>query len=586
MFNVRNIIQILNNKLDNDFFLEKEFPKKSTARALQKYILIDENNKKYLLEVATNNIEIFYFKRTIKYQELFSKLEHNFKLNMPLYVQIGNKLSYSLYEYFENIIFLKNEKPIELLEDFYKKNSIEIELNDENIEKIIVNFLSTWPNMYHSMIKRQKLFRQWIEELKKLKRIKVSFEHGDFNGENIGLINGDIYLLDFEFSKEFQPIEFDIYDYYKLKKIKTPYLEHYELHKVKYELIDKINQKIDEDATLEIYNEIDEDATLRNNWKSLYEKGANYNLSLEWVTTWLKYFKKDNQELFVFTIWNDDKLMLLAPLYKQKNTLYLIGSEPDLYDSFDILYEDSKYIKCFFAYIFKKNYQIDFRYIDSNTIVAKELIKYLYQNKISYESKIIDTKPIIKLDEFEFKTKEKSDIKRVKNRAIKNYNQELNFMYFIQKDNETIEEFIKIHKQRWQGGPFDSLKNFDRFIKDISKTNLVVLSKLALGNKTVAYHLGYKDSKNILNSAIPAYSNKYNNISPGKVLIYEIVNYLKVNGYQIFDFGRGAEEYKYWFANDSTILFHINTYSKNNVLFKIKYLFNKILNKLIRIING
>jgi len=586
LFNLESIIQILNDRLKNNFSVKRKLIKKPTARSLQKYILVDKNDKKYLLEIASNNIEIFYFKRTIEYQEKFSKLEHDFKLNMPLYIQFGNKFSYALYEYFDDVIFLKDEKPIKLLKKFNEKNSIEIELNDKHLEKVVKNFLSAWPNIYHSMIKRQKLFSKWINELRKCKTIKVSFEHGDFNGENIVLIQNQVYLFDFEFAKDFQPIGFDIYDYYKLKKTNIPDLEHFALHKIKYELIDKINQKIDEDPTLEIYDEIDEDATLKNNWKALYEKGANYNLSLEWCETWLRYFKKENQELFVFTIWNDDKLMLLAPLYKQKNTLYLIGSEPDLYDSFDILYEDRKYIKYFFTYIFTKDYQIDFRYLDSKTIVAKELIKYFYQNKLLYKSTVIDTKPLIKLDKFEFSTKERSDIKRVKNRAIKNYNLEIDFAYSIQKDSKFIEEFIKIHKQRWQGGPFENIKNFDSFIKDITKTDLIVLSRLSLGKKTIAYHLGYKDSKNILTSAIPAYSNEYNNISPGKVLIYELINYVKNRECQLFDFGRGAEEYKYWFANESTVLFHIKTYPENNILIKIKNLCNKVINKLIRITNG
>jgi hypothetical protein len=216
MYNIDIIIEKLNQGLNNNFKIFKKLQKKQTARSLQKYILIDENNKKYLLEIATNSTEIFYFNRTVKFQKEFSQLKHNFKLNMPIYIQTGNKLSYSLYDYFENIIFLKDDRPIELLKDFYKENSIEVELNDENIEKIVSNFLSTWPNNYHSMIKRQKEFRIYMRELKKLKTIFVTFEHGDFSTNNIIKSSNEIYLLDFEFSRDFQPIGFDTiyYEFY------------------------------------------------------------------------------------------------------------------------------------------------------------------------------------------------------------------------------------------------------------------------------------------------------------------------------------------------------------------------------------
>jgi hypothetical protein len=581
---IEDIINNLNNELNLDLSIGKELDKKPTARSLEKYILKDKKNNKYLLEIARNSIEIFYFKRTIEHQEKFNKLKSDFKCNMPIFVKSGNKLSLALYKFYENPKFLQNDLPVLILKEFNKLNTEVIKINEENINKLLTNFLSTWPYQYHSMIKRQKEFRIYRQKLEELKTVEVCFEHGDFNGHNIMQVDGVNYLIDFEFSKDFQPVEFDIYDYYKLKGKNITDIKYYDLHKIRYELIDKINIKIDDDASIEIYQEIDDDAIIRDNWTKLYEKGANYNLSLTWCETWLKYFKKENQELFIFTIWNGDDLMLLAPLYKQKNQLSLIGTEPDLYDSFDILYEDTKYLKFFFYYIYKKKYQINFKYLDANSEVSKVLIKFLYQNKIQYNSEIIDTKPRTKIDSFKIKTKEKSDIKRCKNRAIKKFDKELKFEISINKDDNTLSDFINIHKKRWGGGPFVDISKYDDFIKDISSTDLVVISRLSVQDKTVAYHLAYQDSNNILNSAIPSYSNEYNDMSPGKVLLYEILNYSKDNGDKFFDFGRGAEEYKYWFSNDSTILFHIQIYKSDNILKKSQLFINKVFNKIYRML--
>jgi len=583
---IQNIIETINDTLAMDLTISKEFDKNITARSLIKYMLIDNKNKRYLLEIATNNIEIFYFKRTIEYQEKFSKLKHNFKLNMPLYVQSGNKLSYALYEYFDDISFFSNSKPIDELVQFYEENSIEIETTDENIDKILANFLSAWPNQFHSMIKRQKEFQDYEKKLRQFTTIKVSYEHGDFTTNNIFNVSNDLYLMDFEFSRDFQPIGFDSYDYATSTKNISKYENNFyykDLHCQKYNLIEKTNKKVDNyDKEIEMYDNLD-DPILKENWIKLYNKGANYNLSFVWCNTWLKHFKKTNQDIFIFTIWNDEKLVFLAPLYKSKNNLYLIGSNPDLFDSFGLLYENEKYIKQFYDFIFKNNYNIDFRYLDADSMIAKVLIKYFYQNNITYDSKIIDTKPKTEFDSFKIKTKENSDIKRCKNRAIKSYRSELGFKFSIKKDDKTFSEFIQIHKERWHGGPFQDIENFDLFIKDISQTDLVILSKLYIKNKTVAYHFTYMDSNSILNSAIPSYSNEYNAISPGKVLLFEILEYCKNNNYKVFDFGRGAEEYKYWFSNESSILFHIKTYSNSNILIKLKNLSNRIFNKLNRI---
>ena len=583
--NIGNILVNINYELNIKLNMFKKLQKKPTIRSLQKYLLTDEKDKKYLLEIATNNIEIFYLKRTIKYQELFSKLEHDFKLNLPLYVQIGNKLSYALYEYFENVALSADMQPIEKLKKFYKHNSIEIETTNENIDKILNSFLSAWPSKYHGMIKRQREFQNYKKELEKHKYIKVAYEHGDFTSNNIFNIKSNLYLMDFEFSREFQPIGFDLLDYAKsigdVDKFNDN-LYYQLLHDIKYQLIEKINKKIDNnDVNIEIYTTFD-DSILQEKWKNLYNKGSNYNLSFEWCYIWIKYFKKEWFDIFIFTIWDNENLVFLAPLYLSKGNLHLIGSNPDLFDSFDLLYTDEKYIKQFYNFIFNHKYQINFKYLDSESILSKELIKYLYQNKIDYDSEIIDTKPRTNFDTFKIKTKEKKDIKRCKNRAINIYNKKLKFSISIEKDDDSITELIAIHKERWNGGPFENIKNYDLFVKEISRTHLVVISKLSIQNQTVAYHLAYKDSNNILNSAIPAYSKKYNDISPGKVLLYEILNYCKNNKDKAFDFGRGAEGYKYWFSNESNVLFNLKTTDSKNIILKMKKFSNKIFDKLYR----
>ena len=109
---------------------------------------------------------------------------------------------------------------------------------------------------------------------------------------------------------------------------------------------------------------------------------------------------------------------------------------------------------------------------------------------------------------------------------------------------------------------------------------------MSLEKKTVAYLFAYKDSYGYINSAIPSYSKIYDDISPGKILLFDILEASKEKNIKVFDFGRGAERYKYWFSNESSILFHIHTNKRSNLVSKIKIFLNKVFNKLERIIYG
>lgn len=582
---VENIIDKLNNELNKELFIVKTFDKKHMARSLKKYLLVDKNNYKYLLEIAENTTENFYIQRSIEKQQEFSNINIDVVLNFPIVYSYGNQYSYVLYNYYDNLKEVNNKKPLEFLNKLYQKNELKIEINEESIDKILKSFLSAWPNQYHNFIRRQSEFQEYKKQLHKYKDVVVSFEHGDFTKNNILASKNEMYLMDFEFYREYQPIGFDMFDYNKSIGNSKNNLEYLELHTIKYNLINKINHAIDNNLTsIQIYNSF-EDNILETSWENLYSKGANYNLAPIWCKTWCKYYLKQN-ELFIFTVWDDSKLVLLLPLYKKGQKLLVIGSEPDLYDNLDILYTSDRYITKFLEYVIKENLDIDFRYINSESAFAKLLIKYLYQNNITYDSKIIDAKPRTNLQEFKPKSKEKSDIVRLKNRAKNNYKTSLLFEYEAVKSKEAINEFINIHKERWDGGPFINLSHFENFIHDIAKTNLVLLSKLSLENKTVAYHFAYTDSYGYINSAIPSYSKIFDDISPGKILLYDILEASKDKGIQVFDFGRGAEGYKYWFSNESSILFHIKTYKGNHFLNRIKILINKVFSKMERIIYG
>lgn len=335
---------------------------------------------------------------------------------------------------------------------------------------------------------------------------------------------------------------------------------------------------INEFSGIKIFDEFND--FLIENWNTLYKNGGNYNLSYEWCNIWFKYFSK-NKQLYIITYWEKGVLKLLAPLYKRRHTVYLIGTKPDLYDEFNILYDDEKYISKFLDYIKDNRIQIHFKHINIETPIAKYLVKWFTQSNVMYKSHITETKPCI-MGEFAPSKNLKHDVKKCTNNAKNFYNSELEFTFNVERNKTIIKEFIELHKQRWGGGLLVKKPQICNFIEDLFlNTNLMTFSQLKLkeNNETLAYLIGFIDSQQIFWSSMSAYKYEYKKISPGKVLLFNIIKEAYEQGVKKYDFGRGSEGYKNWFANYDEPLFNVVTYN-NKYYFKITSLVDKIL-KLI-----
>jgi len=344
---------------------------------------------------------------------------------------------------------------------------------------------------------------------------------------------------------------------------------------------DKENQ-INNKAVLEgfkVFHSFD-DEILSNNWKTLYNEGANYNLAYEWCDIWFKHFGK-NKKLYIITIWKNNELNLLAPFYIRGGRLTLIGTKPDLYDEFNILYKKSENIDELLDYLQQNNLEINFRYVNSESELGKTIVKRFSQKGIRQVSHVLETKPVILKEKFSFKRKQKDDNKRCKNNAVKLFGEELKFEFQVtEKRKEYVQEFIEFHKARWGGGLFIKKPKIADFLLDIVlNTDFSVLSRLSLekSDKTVAYHFGFMDSDKKFWSSMPTYDINFKQISPGKVLLFDLISEVFKGSTEKFDFGRGSESYKSWYCNYEEILFKLTTLQTKKNLMKIRNFINKIL---------
>lgn len=331
--------------------------------------------------------------------------------------------------------------------------------------------------------------------------------------------------------------------------------------------------------TIEIYNNIDD--KLYEEWESLYKLGAGYNLSPAWCRAWLKYFGKP-ENTKIIAIWEHNELKLLAPFYIRKNRLVLIGTKPDLYDEFNILYREKKYIDKLIKYILGKGFQLNFRHLDSESEFSKELVKYISGNSVNQHSHVDETKLFVK-DEFTPPGSFRTDVRRCRRNLLKDKNEEYVFEFRAEKSDALVNDFIKLHTQRWGGGLLENNSAITDFLREILKDDLTVLSRLYMKNsgETAAICVGYLDSNSKYTYSMTTYNRAYNKYSPGKVFINDLINAVFENGIKYFDMGRGSEAYKGWVANGQSILFSINT-NNNPKYYKVQRFVWKILDLVFK----
>lgn len=234
--------------LKKELIILDEKKVKNTARCPIQFVLMDAQNHKYLLVIGKTPIQKFYIRRSLEYQREWYKnfSEYNFRMNMPIYFWEENHEIKVLYSFFDGMIFVKDNKPIEYIDKIYKYKTKNILCTESNLDLILNSFMEAWPLEYHSKICNLSLFKKYRKKLSSYSSIKICLEHGDFTLNNIMMTQDkNIYLMDFEFAKKNQPIGMDKMDFKRTRDGKCIKTDYCELNRLKLELMEEINCMLD-----------------------------------------------------------------------------------------------------------------------------------------------------------------------------------------------------------------------------------------------------------------------------------------------------------------------------------------------------
>ncbi len=118
--------------------------------------------------------------------------------------------------------------------------------------------------------------------------------------------------------------------------------------------------------------------------------------------------------------------------------------------------------------------------------------------------------------------------------------------------------------------------------RNISKTDYSMLCILYYNNTPIAHMFGLIATPGNFMAYHMAFDKEYSRLQPGKLVIYHLLNYLKIEQYNLFDFSRGNSLLKKHFSIENSK--NYNIYINPNVFVKIKLLFRTLVKHLKHIV--
>ncbi len=301
-------------------------------------------------------------------------------------------------------------------------------------------------------------------------------------------------------------------------------------------------------SEIQIYEGIDD--VLFERWLQLYERSSEKTFFQHpsWTKVWLS--SKSRENVRVCCLFVDDRLEILTPLRIESASRCVIsGNEHTDYNMILVGEGSEGHLQTFLAWIGKQFGTIVVSEIPKASIQASSLanLRTVFRDEVTHCPRI---------DLLDFNHVQDLLSKKSTNRKTKMlYNAgevRVEHTQELEKIGGRLSEFIDLHIERWKATASPSMFRDDSSVRLyqglIENCVPLVWSGLYLDDELVAGHIGIVDRKSLLWYK-PAYSTSHSKLSPGEILLREVIRYAIENNYHSLDFTRGDEPYKYRYAN-------------------------------------
>ena len=293
---------------------------------------------------------------------------------------------------------------------------------------------------------------------------------------------------------------------------------------------------------IKIYRDVDSE--LRNIWLDFEKESCNHCFqSFSWLIYLISFFKKKNISflLQIILVKKDTKVVAIFPFWIINQfglkVLGWIGNDFSDYNgpivSKDFYYKKKEFLNDF-SLIKNKLEKFDVIYFErqpSAILHLKNPFFFYFKNLNISKTYFIQA------------TNKSYNAKFIKKNFIFFHSD--NILDYKKYINTILDlKILKFNKKTTFKKNNNYQKSFYSGLPNVVSENLkIYLSLLKLENQELSYNFGIL-YKNFFYYLIPAYRDFLKKISPGKLLLFKIIDWCFKNNINVLDFGQGEENYK------------------------------------------
>jgi GNAT acetyltransferase-like protein len=330
---------------------------------------------------------------------------------------------------------------------------------------------------------------------------------------------------------------------------------------------------------IEIIDGIEEFKNLKSQWDLVYNEDSNGHVFSSWG--WLQgFFEVTKDKWFVIGVKppDQDEFAAFFPLTLHKNKLTLnkilqIGGTPIAdYTGFVCKPEYAdRVIECFSDYVINNISWNRFHLKDVNDDRLDSIVSKFDNDKFNVQEINCVCCPYINLpDTWDDYLKDK--LSRPARSKLKRRINKLNLLpgfRSVEVDDNNFDEQVDTLLNLWHAHWHIRPKGYLNIFKRSYENNLLWLNTLYSDEIPLASMAAFKDvPRNTFRVFITAYNTDFANFAPGRVLFANSIKYAIENGYKVYDFLRGEEDYKLKFGAET----RFNSYliiSQNDLKLKL-----------------
>lgn len=302
-------------------------------------------------------------------------------------------------------------------------------------------------------------------------------------------------------------------------------------------------------------------------WKELLERSRDNHifLTLEWLTTWWKYYSA-HRELVLLAIKDDEKVLAIAPLMNSTYKLFgvnlrkieFIGTPTSDYHSFILTENSPTCVRMFLDYI--NAYSSVWDCMELNDIPENSetanVLRVLSSSPLKLKERIFNTCPCVTLPDTpeEYFQKLGKSTKRNLRRWEKRLKKEHKVGFKMYNEIGTVEEtmniFFELHQKRWQSESYSGLfvnQTFRDFHSEVAKRfaekGWLNLCFLTADDEPISCVYALKYEQKIC-CYLTGFDPTYSKYRVGHLTFMYLIENCIEGGLKEVDFMRGGESYK------------------------------------------